>query len=370
MTGWPAVVSAVAASTAIAVVARAGHRCWSGATAVALTAVTVSWAVTAAGSRPPQDRAPAWTPALVPMLIEWCAFAALIVLFLRRAPARPATLVCAAATVAMSALVLRLTGVPSWQAAVQACALWTLTAVPSTALGLLLRHQAGRRRHAVAEARRGQRLQLARDLHDFVAHEVSEMIAIAQAGHVVDPADPARATALFQRIEDAGQRAMSSLDRTVRMLADTDAGPGLADLPDLVLRFGAAGPVRASLDLDPAIVDEAPPEVGTVAYRAVAEALTNVRRHAPTASTVAVSVRRTDADRLTVAVTNAHPAAVPPAREPRRGGRGLRGLRVLAEAAGGRLRYGRHDDGWRVAVELPFSSTSDDAPISRDRAMA
>jgi signal transduction histidine kinase len=364
MTAWAAAVPAAVAVAAVAEAVRAGRRRWRGTTAVALLAVVLSLAVTVATRRMPEDDGPAWTPSLMPMLVEWLAFAVLIVLFLHRAPARAGTLAAAAAAVAMSALVLRLTGPPSWLAAVQACGLWALAAVPPAALGLLLRHQARRRAQVVAEARRGQRLQLARDLHDFVAHEVSEMIAVAQAGRVIGAADPAGAVGMFGRIEDAGRRAMATLDRTVRMLADADDGPGLADLSDLVLRFGAAGTVRATLDLEPALIDDVPPEAGAVAYRAVAEALTNVRRHAPTASAVRVVVRRTDDRWLTVTVINDRRTTDAPAVAARRGGRGLRGLRTAAEAAGGKVTFGWHGDGWRIAVSLPL------APVAGDQAVA
>ncbi|MEV4497761.1 ATP-binding protein [Micromonospora arborensis] len=357
MTGLVAVLPAVAAPAAVAVAAWTRPRRWTVATGVTLAAVVVSLAATATAPPTSADHAPAWTVALAPMLVEWCAFAASMALFVHRAPARHAAIVGTATVVAMSTLVLRLTSPPSWLAAVGACALWALAAVPPAALSLLLRQQARRRERLVAHAQRTQRLQLARDLHDFVAHEVSEIIAVAQAGHVIGAQDPTRAADLFPRIEDAGQRAMSSLDRTVHMLDDSDAAPGLADVSDLVVRFGAAGLMRTEFDLDPTLIDGVAPQAGTIAYRIVAEALTNIRRHASTASTVAVAVRRTGATWLTVTVTNDSPTepATPQTYRRHRGGRGLRSLRALARTAGGRLTYGQHGSGWQLAATLPLA---------------
>ncbi|MEU7611529.1 histidine kinase [Micromonospora sp. NPDC049204] len=314
-------------------------------------AVTGSMTVTVAG-RSPSGSPPAWGLSLLPLLAEFAALTVIVAWVTRRTGPRAAALGAGSAGVAVALLVLRLTGPPSLLAAVGACCLWGLPAVGAVAVGLHLRRQDRRRVQVAAEARRAQRLGLARDLHDYVAHDVSEMVAAAQAGMVVG-GDPATATALFRRIEQAGQHAMAALDRTVHMLGDQL--PGLDELPVLVAGFDAAGPVRADLDLDPVPAGLVPADVSALAYRTVAEALTNIRRHAPTATAVSVTVVRTDLGTLTVTVTNDVPttAAAPARATP--GGRGLPELTAAAAALHGRLDAGAHGGGWRLRAELPLA---------------
>jgi signal transduction histidine kinase len=340
MSGWLDIVAAVVAA-AVAVAAavtvwRAGFRRWPLAAAV-IVSITVTLAL-----RPPPGYVPSWTVDLLLMLVEWCAFAMSIVRVVHRESRRTAVLAAAAGALAMSMLVLRLIDLSSWPAA-QACVVWTVSVVPAVALGLMLRAQARQQARLVIETRRRQQLRLARDLHDFVAHDVSEILATAQAGNVIGATDPARAASLFQRIEDAGQRAMSSLDRTVHMLHETGAdtagepGPHVADLPGLVANFDAAGSTRCRLDLDPAVTDTIAPAVGAVVYRVVAEGLTNVRRHAPDASAVTVTVAPADDRWLVVTVANDVTGAGHGRPTRARGGRGIAGLRKLVEAAGGQV---------------------------------
>ncbi|WP_229073390.1 sensor histidine kinase [Actinoplanes sp. DH11] len=158
---------------------------------------------------------------------------------------------------------------------------------------------------------------------------------------------------MFGRIEQAGQHALAALDRTVHMLVEQS--PGLDDLPALVARFDAAGPVRAGLSLDPLPAEPIPDDVSVLAYRTVAEALTNVRRHAPAATAVHVAVTRTVPGTLTVTVTNdLPPAPAAPARSTP-GGRGLPGLAAAAAAVGGRVDAGPYGDRWRLHAVLPLA---------------
>ncbi|MFB6888967.1 sensor histidine kinase [Kitasatospora sp. NPDC056327] len=233
-------------------------------------------------------------------------------------------------------------------------------ALPAVLVGLYLRGLDEARLRSVAAARRSQRLELAHDLHDFVAHDVSGMVAQAQAGTVLAASDPVRAAALFERIERAGLQALASLDRTVHLLRseDTDGPergpqPGLAELADLTVRFAEAGGVEVRLDA-PAEEPAVPREVAATVYRVVVEALTNVRRHAPAARTVEVRVRR-EGRRLTVRVRD-DGGAVPQPSGPRRGGSGLAGLAARVEALGGTLAAGREGGGWQVAVTLPLTA--------------
>ncbi|MFB4196571.1 sensor histidine kinase [Streptomyces carpaticus] len=230
------------------------------------------------------------------------------------------------------------------------CLLALLAAGTAVAAGRYLRTLDARRARAVRDARRAQRIALARDLHDFVAHEVSGMLVQAQAARFVAAAEPAQAIAALERIETAGRRAMQTLDETVRMLDEDGARPGdrsaLAELTDTVRRFPGA-----VLESDPAVA-----EVPESAHRLVAEALTNVRRHAPGAPAVTVAVRRT-ADGLLVRVSNTapagttNPAATTATAAFPGGGTGLAVLRRRLAAEGATLTAGPLDGGgWHTTA--------------------
>ncbi|MBD0676225.1 sensor histidine kinase [Streptomyces sp. CBMA156] len=228
--------------------------------------------------------------------------------------------------------------------------------LPAVLTGLYLRGLDEGRRKAVAEAKRAQRLELAHDLHDFVAHDVSGMVAQAQAGAYLAGIDPAGAAEMFQRIEQAGQRALASLDRTVQLLrSEEGAGrgpqPGLAALAEVAERFTATGGAEVRLELPEGPV---PREVESTVHRIVVESLTNVRRHAPAARTVEVRARR-GGGRLELTVTNDGRAPAPSGRPRRGGGSGLPGLVARVEALDGSLEAGPYQrDAWRVTAVLPL----------------
>ncbi|MFJ9949209.1 sensor histidine kinase [Kitasatospora sp. NPDC091207] len=241
----------------------------------------------------------------------------------------------------------------------------SVLAVPAVLMGLYLRGLDDTRLRSVAAARRTQRLELAHDLHDFVAHDVSGMVAQAQAGMVLAASDPARAVALFERIERAGQQALASLDRTVHLLRseETDTPergpqPGLAELVELTDRFAESGGVTVLLDA-PADQPGVPREVAATAYRVVVEALTNVRRHAPTARVIDIRVRR-EGRWLEVTVQDDGSASQQSGTrfgEARRRGSGLAGLAARVEALGGALASGREGSGgWSVTATMPLEA--------------
>jgi signal transduction histidine kinase len=214
--------------------------------------------------------------------------------------------------------------------------------VAAAGLGLYWRAADARRARALAAARRAQRLEVARDLHDLVAHEVTGIVVEAQAAQVAPAPDS------YSRIEAAGQRALSAMDDLVSALrADDDGvrrGHGLADLPGVVSRFGSA----ATLEIEPGI--ELSPAAGTAAYHVVIEALTNVRRHA--SESAQVTVRLTAAGVLTIA-NDGHAGLIPPRDG---GGSGLRELAERVRAVGGTLEAGPFEGGWRVVCDLSHSA--------------
>ncbi|MEU8773069.1 histidine kinase [Streptomyces sp. NPDC048606] len=248
----------------------------------------------------------------------------------------------------------------SWLEACGAGAFWAVPALGATGVGLHLRRQASRTRRAVRDARRDQQLELARDLHDFVAHDVSAIVVQAQAARFVAGSDPRQALRALERIEAAGLSALASMDRTVHALREAGGGdatsaPGLSELAGLVDRF--EGGVWETEPGAPAGLSR---EADTAAYRVAVEALTNVRRHAPGAHTVRVTLRRAPGG-IELAVANTAPARTARGRASRRrptGGSGLVGLRERVEAARGTFGAGPTDDGgWRVSAVFPAEGT-------------
>ncbi|MGW2020840.1 sensor histidine kinase [Streptomyces decoyicus] len=229
-------------------------------------------------------------------------------------------------------------------------------------VGLYLRALDTRRAHAVSLARREQRLEVARDLHDFVAHEVTGIVLEAQAAQLDDDAGPAEHRALLHRIEQAGLRALDSMDRTVATLRGADGRTwdeppptrlhGLADLAELLGHFSSMATAEVALSLEDEVAGALSREAEDTAYRVVLEALTNVRRHAPRAGRVEVFAGRT-ADRA-VEISVADTAGpVSPAGTRRGGGTGLAGLAERVSALGGALEAGPYAQGWRVRCLLP-----------------
>ncbi len=219
--------------------------------------------------------------------------------------------------------------------------------------GLTLRTLDARASAAAERVRRAERLELARELHDVVAHHITGMVVQAQGVQVVARRNPEQVTDYLSEMETAGIEALAAMRRVVGLLRDADdaapASPGPERLGALIERFGRKGPaVRLSLPDGDATW---PPEVTSTVYRIVQEALTNVLRHAPRARSVTVTVEQNPQD-VTVEVTDDAPAA--PARPGHRGGYGLIGMRERVETLGGSLRAGpRPGAGWSVRATLP-----------------
>ncbi|WP_158834923.1 sensor histidine kinase [Streptomyces sp. NRRL S-350] len=243
----------------------------------------------------------------------------------------------------------------------------SMLSLPAVLTGLYLRGLDDGRARAVAEAKRAQRLELAHDLHDFVAHDVSGMVAQAQAGAYLAEIDPARAAEMFERIEQAGQRALASLDRTVQLLRSEEGGsrgpqPGLAELVQVAEQFTAAGGAEVRLELPEGPV---PREVEGTVHRIVVESLTNVRRHAPGARRVEIRARRSGG-RLELSVIDDGGASAPGGLLRRGGGSGLPGLAARVEALGGSLEAGPcRSEGWRVKAVLPLDGAAEGPGRSR-----
>ncbi|MEU9347884.1 sensor histidine kinase [Streptomyces sp. NPDC048278] len=209
-----------------------------------------------------------------------------------------------------------------------------------------------------------ERMRIARELHDVVAHHMA--VANAQAGtarHLV-PTRPEQALKLLDELTVSTSSALIELRATVGVLrqsGDPDAeslepAPGLDRLPDLVSTCAGAGlDVTLSTDGEPRPLS---PGVDLTAYRIIQEALTNVTKHGTgQGAEVRLTYERT---RLLVSVTNDGAPTAPPAAD---GGYGLMGMRERAHSVGGDLRAGpRPQGGFEVTTVLPLHSLAPEEP--------
>ncbi|GAB2597270.1 hypothetical protein Aab01nite_72770 [Paractinoplanes abujensis] len=313
-------------------------------------------------------------------LVEIAGLLLLICLVARYAETRQAVVLCVVLGVLASTALFRLQIPPTATETAAQGAFFALVAVAAAATGGALRRLETRRFQAVHEARLGQRLQLAGDLHDFVAHDVSGVVALAQAAQVIGAEKPEKLLLLLQQIEACGLQALGSMDRTVGILRSGDATAvlgreaadetqrechGLDDIADIVDRFRAAGPadVRLIVDRSGEEIRRVPREVASTGHRLVVEALTNIRRHAGSTPSVTVSVvvgSERSQPVLTVSVINGPPRVIEPGGSPfgDRGHHRSTGLEELAgrvRALGGTLEFGVHGGhGWRVTAHLPM----------------
>ncbi|WP_406211319.1 sensor histidine kinase [Streptomyces decoyicus] len=340
-----------------------------------------------------------WRPAEMAVLLVLLAVVA------RWGPLRQATAAGGVAGAAVVAWTLPLVPEPSLLSLAGAAAFWSLPVLGAAVIGGYPRLVEHRRCRLIIEIRRSQQLELARDLHDFVAHDISGIVAQAQAARFVAESDPGQVLPALERIERAGLNALASMDRTVRMLHEANGNdieplPGVDQLPSLIERFTSAGTTEARLAMPSGALGSLSRETSSTAYRLVVEALTNVRRHAPGATRVEVTLTpaRTATDRtpaieiqvvnnaatapLTSAATAPTTATLPttittpapditlttpttpttPSSRIRRkrdghGGRGLTALRERVHTAGGTLSYGPCEGGWRVRAVLPQTRT-------------
>lgn len=163
------------------------------------------------------------------------------------------------------------------------------------ALGASVRFQRRSRSRELEQVRMREREDLARELHDTVAHHVSGILIQAQAGRTVAAADPARAVEVLGTIEDAAGRALAEMRSLVGILRaddqEAELAPvgGVAELERLVRDLDEAAPAAevppVALAVDPSLGRLAP-TVDAAVYRIVQESVTNARRHARGASRI------------------------------------------------------------------------------------
>src|SRR4051812_42751654 len=166
----------------------------------------------------------------------------------------------------------------------------------AAALGAAIRYRTKLRIRYVDQAKAREREQLARELHDTVAHHVSGIAIQAQAGRAIAASHPERALEALAIIEDAATRTLTELRAIVGVLRasqDTEFAPqpGLAE----VERLGTDGQTRPCVEVTlSGEFDDLSPAVGAAIYRLAQESITNARRHARHATQVTVAVTGDD----------------------------------------------------------------------------
>jgi signal transduction histidine kinase len=215
-----------------------------------------------------------------------------------------------------------------------------------------------RERH-VREAALGERMRLAREIHDVIAHSVSVMVIQAAGARTVMDRDPSRAESSLRAVERAGREALAEMRRLLGVLADGQdlralaPQPGLEDLHALVSSTRAAG-LKASIrvDGDPVAVSQG---LSLCAYRVVQEALMNTLKHAgPTRAEV--YLRWCD-DTLELRVSDEGRVTARGRGEPVAGssGHGIAGMHERAALHGGSVEAGSASDGgFVVRATIPL----------------
>ncbi|MFF0864560.1 sensor histidine kinase [Nonomuraea sp. NPDC003560] len=223
--------------------------------------------------------------------------------------------------------------------------------VATVGLGSAFRYRAGARLRELDQVKLLEREQLARDLHDTVAHHVSAMAIRAQAGLATAASEPGAATDALRVIEAEASRTLAEMRAMVRVLrrnepAELTPGRHLDDLRRL------AGRPRVGPAVEVEIADglgDLPPSAGAALYRIAQESITNARRHARHATHITVRVTADDAAvRLTVSDDGDRAGGVAAP------GYGLIGMIERAALLGGTCEAGPNPNrGWTVTAVLP-----------------
>jgi signal transduction histidine kinase len=216
-------------------------------------------------------------------------------------------------------------------------------------LGVALRYRASARMRELDQLKLLEREQLARDLHDTVAHHVSAIAIRAQAGLATAAGNPDAATGALEVIEAEASRTLAEMRSMVRLLrrgeaADMTPGRQLADIEQLASadRGGPSVAVHITGDAD------LPPAVAAAVYRLAQESVTNARRHARHATRIDVVI---DVDEAGVHLNVSDDGDAGPATS---SGYGITGMTERAALLGGTLQAGRSPGGgWLVSAVLP-----------------
>jgi signal transduction histidine kinase len=289
---------------------------------------------------------------------------------------RRAALEVGAAVVAIEVGGLVALGGPDWGATLPGLALaavgWLAADHARTRRAFingLVERAAEREREREERARRAstdERLRIARELHDVVAHAMSIIAIRSGVARMALQIRPQEAGEALGIIEDTSRQALQELRSIVGVLRGTDTdttpaqrepAPGLADLELLLAQIGEAGvPVHLRVEGEPRRL---PPGVDLSAYRIVQEALTNVVRHAAPA-TAELTMRYLPAE-ITIEVTDngrSSPRASAGGQSANGSGHGLIGMRERVALYGGKLQAESTPTGFLVLARIPTAQAA------------
>jgi signal transduction histidine kinase len=219
----------------------------------------------------------------------------------------------------------------------------------AAAIGATVRYRTSTKQRELEQITLREREQLARELHDAVAHHVSAIAIRAQAGRALAAAQPVAAVDALEVIEETASRALTELRSIVATLRDGEEAElaphrGVADIARLA---AAADQPRVDVELV-GDLESLRPMVGAAAYRIAQESITNAVRHARHATRIDVRVIGERDNVMVVVLDDGEPGAVSPL------GYGLAGMTERAALLGGTLEAGPSaGGGWLVTAVLP-----------------
>lgn len=222
--------------------------------------------------------------------------------------------------------------------------------------GATVRFRGNARRRELDAVRLEERAQIARELHDSVAHQLSAVALLAQGGIVVGETRPEEALQVLHLIEESAGKALGEL-RTLVGALRSDGAPALGPQPTLTDLKGLASAPHEPLAVTVSVVGPLDgPSLSTALqsaiYRIAQEAITNARRHAKRATRVRVELRVTPTA-ATLSITDDGQSRA--ARADRELGFGLVGMAERAGLLGGTLEAGpAPEGGWHVSANFPL----------------
>lgn len=229
---------------------------------------------------------------------------------------------------------------------------WTVGALVRTSLRARENRAAQERAEAEAVAEQ-ERVRIARDMHDVVAHSLAVVIAQADGARYAAASDPGAATAALGTISTTARSALADVRLLLTQLRHSQGDgpqPTLADLEELYAQVRAAG-AELRVDVDPAPPGEPPAAAQLAVYRILQEALTNALRHGDGGP---VDVRLAwHPSRVDLEVRNGATGSLPGPP-----GHGLIGMRERAQLAGGRLDAAAEGDRFVVSASLPVGGVA------------
>ncbi len=210
------------------------------------------------------------------------------------------------------------------------------------------------------QARSSERARIAREMHDVLAHRISQVSMHANAVMFREDLTAEQMRESVAVIQEKANEALTDLRSVLGVLRDPETGqlldkpqPTYADLPELVEEARDSGMHVEYDDLLAAGGQGVPEVTGRTVYRIVKEALTNARKHAPGAL-VSIRLSGNESEGIDILVRN--PLGFGPVVTPPSSGLGLVGLRERAELRGGRLDAGPDGSTWVLHGWIPWEA--------------